>query len=62
MFQVNRTTTVDGDVNYWISDYAEEGYVGELVDTQYSDGCDKTYWCIYAGTQEECEAYIAQHS
>ena len=56
--QVNKTTTVDGNVYLWISDWSSDGYVGELIDTQYLDGADTTDWCVFKGTQEECEKYI----
>lgn len=60
--QVNKTTTVDGHVHLWISDWSRSGYIGELVDTQYVDGADVTDWCIFKGTQEECEQYIKDRS
>lgn len=56
--QVNKTTTVGGNVHLWISNYSPDGYVGELVDTVYVDGVDVTDWCIFKGTQKECEQYI----
>lgn len=58
MKQVNYSERVDGSCEYWISDYAEDGYVGVLVDSVYMDGSDTTDWCQFVGTQEECEAYI----
>ena len=61
MYQVNVSTNVDGEVTAWISCYSADGYVGTLVDTQYMDGCDTTNWCVFAGTRQECEAYIAKH-
>lgn len=61
MYQVNVSTSVDGEVTAWISCYSADGYVGTLVDTQYMDGCDTTNWCVFAGTRQECEAYIAKH-
>ena len=57
-YQVNISESVDGDVTPWISEWSEDGYVGVLVDTQYMDGCDTTNWCVFAGTRQECEAYI----
>lgn len=60
-FQVNVSTNVDGEVTAWISQHSAGGYVGVLVDTQYMDGCDTTNWCVFAGTRQECEAYIAEH-
>lgn len=59
--QVNVSTNVDGEVTAWISQHLADGYVGVLVDTQYMDGCDTTNWCVFAGTRQECEAYIAEH-
>ena len=60
MKQVNMTGRVDGSREYWVSDYAEDGYVGKLTDTVYADGSDTTDWCQFVGTQEECEAYIKE--
>ena len=59
--QVNVSTSVDNEVTAWISQHSSDGYVGVLVDTQYIDGCDTTNWCVFAGTRQECEAYIAEH-
>ena len=56
--QVNISEKVDGQVTAWISDWSEDGYVGELIDTQYLDGADRTNWCVFVGTQEECQEYI----
>lgn len=61
MRQVNISTSVDGIKTPWISDWSKDGYMGELVDTQYSDGADTTNWCVFCGTQEECEEYINKH-
>ena len=58
MKQVNYTTRVYGTSTYWISEWSEDGYVGELTDTIYQDGSDSTDWCQFVGTQEECEEYI----
>lgn len=58
MKQVNITETVDGTVTPWISEWSEDGYVGELIDTSYSDGADRTNWCVFCGTEEECQKYI----
>lgn len=60
-YQVNVSTSVDNEVTAWISRHSAGGYVGVLVDTQYMDGCDTTNWCVFAGTRQECEAYIAEH-
>lgn len=60
-YQVNVSTNVDGEVTAWISQHSADGYVGVLVDTQYMDGCDTTNWCVFAGTRQECEAYISEH-
>lgn len=60
-YQVNVSTSVDGEVTAWISQHSADGYVGTLVDTQYVDGYDTTNWCVFTGTKEECEAYIAEH-
>ena len=60
-YQVNVSTSVDNEVTAWISQHSADGYVGTLVDTQYMDGCDTTNWCVFTGTKEECEAYIAEH-
>lgn len=60
-YQVNVSTNVDGEVTAWISQHSADGYVGTLVDTQYMDGCDTTNWCVFVGTRQECEAYIAKH-
>ena len=59
--QVNVSTSVDDEITAWISCYSADGYVGTLVDTQYIDGCDTTNWGVFAGTRQECEAYIAKH-
>ena len=58
MKQVNISENVDGQVTAWISDWSEDGYVGELTDTVYSDGADRTNWCVFCGTEEECQEYI----
>lgn len=60
MKQVNFTEKVDGSSYYWISEWSEDGYVGKLVDTTYSDGADTTDWCVFCGTQEECERFIKE--
>lgn len=60
-YQVNVSTSVDGEVTAWISQHSADGYVGVLVDAQYMDGCGTTDWCVFAGTRQECEAYIAKH-
>ena len=60
-FQVNVSTSVDDEVTPWISEWSEDGYVGVLTDTVYADGCDTTNWCVFTGTRQECEAYIAEH-
>ena len=60
MKQVNISTDVDGNVTPWISDYSSDGYVGELIDQYYEDGADVTNWCVFVGTQEECQEYIGQ--
>ena len=57
-YQVNVSESVDGDVTPWISEWSSDGYVGVLTDTIYADGCDTTNWCVFAGTRQECEAYI----
>ena len=43
---------------YWISEWSEDGFVGKTIDTTYSDGADTTDWCVFCGTQEECEKFI----
>lgn len=58
IMQVNLTERVDGTREYWTSIYSEDGYVGQLVDTVYADGADTTDWCLFVGTQDECESYI----
>lgn len=60
-YQVNVSTSVDNEVTAWISQHSADGYVGVLVDTQYTDGCDTTNWCVFTGTYQECESYIAEH-
>lgn len=61
MYQVNVSESVDDEVTAWISEWSEDGYVGVLTDTVYEDGCDSTNWCVFTGTYQECEAYIAEH-
>lgn len=58
MFQVNYTEEVSGNSYYWISRHSNDGYVGWLIDTEYSDGVDRTYWSVMIGTYEECQEYI----
>lgn len=58
MKQINITTTVDNDITVWMSDYSEDGYVGELVDTVYMDGADRTNWCVFHGSLKECLEYM----
>ena len=62
MRQVNKHTDVDGNVSYTTSEWSADGYVGELIDTQYIDGASYTNWCEFCGTEEECQEYIRQHS
>lgn len=62
MKQVNVTTSVNGDVTAWISNWSEDGYVGELIDTQYLDGADITDWCVFCGTEEECQKYVSDYN
>ena len=59
--QVNVSETVDGVITPWISNWSADGYVGTLVDTVYCDGADTTNWCVFTGTQDECEAYIKKN-
>ena len=54
-FQVNIHYSVDGSVSTSITRYNENGYVGELVDTQYTDGADSTDWCVFHGSRKQCE-------
>lgn len=56
--QVNRHVDVDDNISYSITNYAEDGYVGILKDTVYSDGYSYTNWCEFVGTEEECQEYI----
>lgn len=56
-YQVNVSETVDGKTIAWVSQYSEDGYVGKLTDTTYSDGADTTDWCVYSGPKEKCEDY-----
>lgn len=58
MKQVNISESVDGVITPWISEWSEDGYVGTLIDTVYSDGTDTTNWCVFHGTEEECKSYI----
>jgi hypothetical protein len=58
MKQVNITENVDGVITPWISEWSEDSYVGKLIDTQYLDGADTTNWCVFSGTEEECQEYI----
>lgn len=58
--QVNRHIDVDGEINYNVVDHAEGGYVGRTTDTVYSDGAEYTDWCIFVGTEEECQLFIAR--
>ena len=58
MKQVNISENVDGIITPWISDWSEDGYVGELIDTVYFDGADRTNWCVFCGTEGECQEYI----
>lgn len=60
-YQVNVSTNVDNETTAWISEHSADGYVGELVDTFYEDGCDITDWCVFAGSRKECEDYIAKY-
>ena len=62
MKQVNLTEKVTGESYYWVSQYDINGYVGKLTDTVYTDGADTTDWCLFVGTEEECEDYIEAHS
>ncbi len=61
-YSVNKHTSVDGVVTYNIVSYSPDAYVGELVDTQYSDGASTTYWGIFHGRKDECERFIRLHS
>lgn len=61
LYQVNKSTYVDGRSEYWVSRYSEDGYVGTLADTVYEDGADATNWCLFHGTKEECEEYVRLH-
>lgn len=59
MKQVNYSEKVSGESYYWISNWSNNGFVGETIDTQYADGADTTDWCLFVGTEEDCKAYIS---
>lgn len=59
IYQVNLTEKVDGSQEYWVSKWDADGYVGITTDTVYSDGVDQTNWCLFTGTKEECEHWVA---
>ena len=54
-FQVNLHYSVNGETTTSITKYSEDGYVGNLVDTQYEDGADSTDWCIFHGSMIACK-------
>lgn len=58
MKQINITTTVDDEVCVWMSDWSDDGYVGETIDTQYMDGADRTNWCVFHGSTKDCLEYM----
>ena len=58
--QINRHISVDGNINYNVAAYAEGGYVGRTTDTVYSDGAEYTDRCVFVGTEEECQLFIAR--
>ena len=62
MKQVNYTTLVNGESYYWKSSYSDDGYVGRLIETRYSDGYDVTEYCVFVGSDEECDKFIDEHN
>ncbi len=59
--QVNGYYSVcDKSYEYGITRYNENGYRGSTTGTCYAKGCDYTDWCLFVGTQEECEKFIAE--
>jgi hypothetical protein len=59
-YQVNVTYNY-GEVYAWISLWCADGYVGRLIDNVAMDDCKETNWCVFAGTQEECEQWIKEN-
>lgn len=57
--QVNRHVDINDNVSFSITNYSEDGYVGILKDTDYSDGYSYTNYCEFVGIEEECQKYIA---
>jgi hypothetical protein len=61
MYQVNQTIDFDGYLEYFISEYSEDGYRGRLINST-ADGNTYTDWCIFKGTLDECMEYLRQRS
>ena len=61
MYQVNVSERVNGETIAWVSRFSEDGYQGKLTDTVYHDGgADTTDWCVYTGSEEECENHALE--
>lgn len=60
MKQVNATYDF-GRYYFWVSEYCIDGYVGTLTDCVAVDDCQCTNWCVFTGTQQECEEFINTH-
>ena len=49
MKQVNYTTLVNGESYYWKSSYSDDGY-------------DVTEYCVFVGSDEDCDKFIDEHN